>query len=170
MFIPAMLPPPKNGRKILAILLCAVVLASAQAFGQKPANENRLPRVGTVKRLRATVREFPEGWGNHFLKATKDSPADAYIFVGSRDDSPAWMNLDGRDVRLEFVKKIEWYRHFHPFVRLEYRVGDLRVTVNFDNPQNYFDKYAARIVLRKGSAALTISAVGFAECRSESYR
>lgn len=154
-------------RNFKFFLVCLLLLACMTfSFGQKKRRRNDvLPQVGEILDVKKAANGFPEGCGNHFLRNPGNERANSYIFAASQDNLQAWMNLDGRDLPLKLVKTIAWYRHFHPFVRLLYRAAKIDIIVNFENPIDYFDKYAARITLRQmGKAARVIRAVGLPEC------
>ncbi len=93
----------------------------------------------------------------------------AYVFLSRGDGSNAWMNLDGRDVRLRQVRSAR--RRNLAGHRYHYRLGNLLISVLFedfkpkDEPVNEADSmFKMTITLRRGSAVRIVKAVGDADC------
>jgi hypothetical protein len=110
------------------------------------------------------------GCGNlYFYPASHTTSTDAdYIFLARGDGSNAWMNLDGRDVRLLQVKRSRRDRSLH---RYYYRLGKLQVSIVIEDfkPANAAthegdSMYRMRITLRQGRAVRTVKAVGDSDC------
>jgi len=150
---------------LLAALLLFILFADAPAQTQprRPGRES-LPRVGTIKDYPATG--LMTGCGNlYFYPAARArTSGDAYIFLSRGDGSNAWMNLNGRDVRLRQIKS----RNPHRFY---YRHGSLRITVLLEafkpekaaaNDADFTSKMT--ITLRSGRAKRVVRAVGSSDC------
>lgn len=110
------------------------------------------------------------GCGNlYFYPASKVDPqTDAYVFLSHGDGSNAWMNLNGRDVRL---RQINLSRRKNSKHRYEYSLGTLRVSVVFEDfkPENSpvvegDSMFKMTITLRRGRAVRTVRAVGDSDC------
>ena len=90
------------------------------------------------------------------------------MFLSRSGGSGAWMNLNGRDVRLRRIELT--VRGQQNSRRYLYRHGDVLITVEFED----FAKEGAagegdhmfkmKITLRKGRAVRVVSAVGDADC------
>jgi hypothetical protein len=158
-----------------AVVLCGVfiicvlpVAVDAHAPRRNLARVG-LPRVGTIKDYPATG--LMTGCGNlYFYPAGKaNSAGDAYIFLARGDGSNAWMNLNGRDVRLQQIKsRKRGNRQAQPF---HYRFGKLLITVTIEafkketEALNDGDPMARmRITLRVGRAVRVLRAVGGSDC------
>lgn len=147
-----------------AALICSafVLPPSCAAQGRRP------PRVGTIRDYPATG--LTVGCGNiySFLPRRPGSTAEDYVFISNSEGGNAWMNLGGRDVRLRRVRRAA--RGHRDARRFEYRHGSLRVSVAFREVKPgdpLYDQdimFTLRITLRRGRAARTISAVGYADC------
>lgn len=150
----------------MAASFCLVCSFSATATAQaaKPAS---VPRVGTIKDYPATG--LTVGCGNlYFYKAADAKSTTAnYVFLSRGDGSHAWMNLNGRDVRLRQLKSTargnpNSRRHFYSY-------GNVRITVDFrDTPEDAVgegdQRLKMRITLRNGRAVRVIQAVGDSDC------
>ena len=88
-----------------AFLLCVLAQDSNAQSTHPTVPQNSLPRVGTIKDYPATG--LMTGCGNLYVypasPAAGSSP-EAYVFLSRGDGGNAWMNLDGRDVRLRKSK------------------------------------------------------------------
>src|SRR5881394_1236748 len=102
----------------LVICACAVT-AHAQS-----AKNSSLPKIGTIKDYPATG--LMTGCGNlYFHQRGKSKVTDAdFVFLARGDGSNAWMNLNGRDVRLRQIRKSTAGKQ-KP-LRLTYRYGDFQ--------------------------------------------
>ena len=143
-----------------ALFTCVV---SVEATSQSPPR-NSLPRVATIKDYPATG--LMTGCGNlYFYKAADANSTTAnYVFLSRGDGSHAWMNLNGRDVRLRKIKS----RADREFRRYSYRYRDVRITVEFAEytaPAGETDHTSKmKITLRKGRTVRVVQAVGGSDC------
>src|ERR1051325_11061622 len=112
-----------------AFLIC--ILSFAGVAQSRPPNPKPggLPRVGTINDYPATG--LMTGCGNlYFYPASRvSSSGDAYIFLARGDGSNAWMNLNGRDVRLRQVKSKAKSQRPQAYL---YSFGALRISVMFE--------------------------------------
>ena len=141
-----------------------VCLLSIPATAQTPTR-NSLPRVGTIKDYPATG--LMTGCGNVYVYkvADADSSTANYVFLSRGDGSHAWMNLNGRDVRLRKTKSgadTSRFRHH------SYRYGKVHITVETKaftpragRPEHMFKM---KITLRKGRSIRVVHAIGDADC------
>jgi hypothetical protein len=106
----------------------------------------------------------------YFYPASKPnfSAAD-YVFLARGDGDDAWMNLDGRDVRLQQVKLLT--SENRKLRRYYYRVGRLRLTVviqNFRPDEAQVAEgdamFKMTITLRQGNAVRIVRAIGDSDC------
>ena len=163
-----------NRTRLSAVLCCAfsICVTSFNGAAQDKPQPRRdiLPRVGTIKDYPATG--LATGCGNlYFYPASqaKDVNGEKYVFLARGDGSDAWMNLNGRDVRLLQTKSLTRVKG-NPR-RFYYRLGKLRVSVAIEalkperEPVNEGDPmFKMTITIRKGRAVRTVRAVGGADC------
>ncbi len=137
------------------LLLIGVNAAPAQRRGV-------LPRVGAI-RDDQTVGATKPGCGNHILYRTRYAAGD--IFRSDDDGANAWMNLDGRNVRLELLKTTLRRRDpYEASARYEYRYRNVRVTVSLTQLSDYTVWLPATLTVRAGRAARTIKAFIAPQC------
>jgi hypothetical protein len=152
-----------------ALAICILPVAVDAQTGRRSVTRDGLPRVGTIKDYPATG--LMTGCGNlYFYPAGRaNSTSDAYIFLARGDGSNAWMNLNGRDVRLQQIKsRKRGNGQTQPF---HYRVGKVRITVTVEafkkenEAVNDDDPMARmRLTLRTGRAVRVLRAVGGSDC------
>jgi hypothetical protein len=168
-----------------ALLICLwSFVAEAQT---KPPNASspRLPRVGTIKDYPATG--LTVGCGNlYFYLASKARATDAsYGFLSRGDGSNAWMNLNGRDVRLRQIKSSAHTRRASSshrkgatspenpptLIRFSYRVGALRISVVIEDfkpraadIEEGDSMFKMTITLRQGASVRVVHAIGDSDC------
>ena len=123
------------------------------------------PRIGEIKDYPATG--LMTGCGNlYFFKAGAKMSDATYVFLARGDGSNAWMNLDGRDVRLRQIKSAKNSKKY----RYAYAYGRTRVSVLIENVKSKADgsepehMYKMTITVRKGHAARIVHASGDADC------
>ncbi len=151
------------------LVLCCAFLLCTLPF-DSVAQSSRLPCVGTIKDYPATG--LMTGCGNMYFfpasrgKATSNTD---YIFLSRGDGSDAWMNLAGRDVRLQQIRLST--REGRKRWRYAYRLGDLRISVVIENlkPETAAveegdSMFKMTITLRRGGAVRTVQAIGDADC------
>ena len=157
--------PIASDRRRLPVLLCAALVICLLSF-KSAGRSVAIPRVGTIKDYPATG--LMTGCGNlYFYPAikTRSSP-EAYVFVAHGDGSDAWMNLNGRDVRLRQIRSPnQKSRQFY------YRFGELRISVIIENFKSENAEVAEgdpmfkmKITLTRGRAKHVVRAVGDSDC------
>jgi hypothetical protein len=156
----------QNGLMLAGLLVVCFwqSAGAAQTFGK-----GTIPRVGTIKDYPATG--LMTGCGNLYVyKAADAKSTDSnYVFLARGDGSNAWMNLNGRDVRLRQLKsKPRGKQNSH---RLFYLYKDVRINIVFEDfkPEGVEitegdPMFKMKITLRKGSSVRTIQAVGSSDC------
>lgn len=150
------------------ILLAGVLMCLVGAAGATQAATTSLPKVGTIKDYPATG--LMTGCGNlYFYKAGDRQSGDAnYVFLARGDGSDAWMNLNGRDVRLRKIKSNTGQNQKGR--RFLYRYQDISIAVDFEDfaPEDAGGEndpmFKMKITLRKGRAVRVVRAVGSADC------
>ena len=150
-------------------IICILSIdGAAQSKGQDPKRDI-LPRVGTIKDYPATG--LMTGCGNLYFypSARASSSDDSYVFLARGDGSDAWMNLGGRDVRLQRVglstrKNRKRWRYY-------YRLGKLRVSVVIEDfkqkgvqVEEGDSMFKMKITLQRGRAVRIIRAIGDTDC------
>ncbi|HEY5839762.1 MAG TPA: hypothetical protein VIT19_12055 [Pyrinomonadaceae bacterium] len=143
-------------------VLIGVLFVAASA---QPATNHSLPRVGTIKDYPATG--LMTGCGNVYVYkvADADSSTANYVFLSRGDGSHAWMNLNGRDVRLRKTKSGAGAKRLRSD---SYRYGSVHITVETKpftpragRPEHMFKM---KITLRRGGAVRVVHAIGDADC------
>lgn len=144
-----------------ALFMC---LLSIAVTAQTP-KRNPLPKIGTIKDYPATG--LMTGCGNLYVYKAADANSTTanYVFLSRGDGSHAWMNLNGRDVRLRKTKSGAGARQFRYH---SYRYGNVHITVEIKDftpragrPEHMFKM---KITLRKGHAVRVVQAIGDADC------
>jgi hypothetical protein len=146
----------------VTVFMC---LLSIPVTAQTPKG-NPLPKVGTIKDYPATG--LMTGCGNlYFYKAADANSTTAnYVFLSRGDGSHAWMNLNGRDVRLLQFKsgvganqKVRGYFYRHRGVRITVEIED------YTPPAGETEHTSKmKITLRKGRAVRVVHAIGGSDC------
>jgi hypothetical protein len=136
---------------------------------RRDAHTHVLPRVGTIKDYPAAG--LMTGCGNLYaypVQRTNPSP-EAYVFLSSGDGGNAWMNLGGRDVRLQQIKRSSDKKRKPQLY--SYRLGTLRINVIIEafKPQGSVvgesdPMFKMKITLRRGRVVRVIRAVGDSDC------
>lgn len=152
-----------------AFVFCVLTFDCAAQSKQRYRKKDGLPRVGTIKDYPATG--LMTGCGNlYFYPATHTGPFnDQYVFLARGDGSDAWMNLNGRDVRLRQIKSLTRdNRRPRPYYD---RLGKLRLSVIIekfkpeDAPVADADSmFKMKITLRQGRAVRIVRAIGDSDC------
>jgi len=110
---------------ITAALFCLSSIFVTTNAAQRP-KPNILPRVTAIGKSDEATGNSWSGCDNHFLMLPNTSIEYECIFISNADGLIAWMNLNGRNVRLESVKTTLWYRRSgSAFARHEYRAVGL---------------------------------------------
>lgn len=162
-----------SGRNLFAAAICCVLIICLLSFDcaaqSKRPSRDIVPRVGTIKDYPATG--LMTGCGNlYFYPASKPSVSDAsYVFLARGDGDDAWMNLGGRDVRLQQVKLLT--SENRKLRRYYYRLGRLRlsVVIEFFKPDDAQveegdSMFKMTITLRQGNAVRIVRAIGDSDC------
>ena len=158
-----------NRIRLAAFLSCALLfcIVSFECVAQTRAPAKAvLPRVGTIKDYPATG--LMTGCGNlYFYKEAHAKSTEAnYVFLSRGDGSNAWMNLNGRDVRLQKIKSTAGQKEkSHRYL---YRYGATRITVEFQGPSQGDagddPMFRMKITLRSGQVVRVVKAVGSSDC------
>jgi hypothetical protein len=150
------------------LALAALLICSGAISGRaQSSKQSSLPRIGTIKDYPATG--LMTGCGNlYFHQADKSKVTDAdFVFLARGDGSNAWMNLNGRDVRLRQIKTRSAKHKPGPY---SYRYGNWQITVAIEdltikNPAAEADPmYQMKITFRKGRSVRIIHAAGDSDC------
>ncbi len=127
----------------------------------------RPPRVGTIKNYEATG--LATGCANLYFYPAKRpaaAPPEAYVFLSRAGGEDAWMNLDGRDVRLVLLKTSTLYRAGKPTRwQSDYRAGATRirvVTTPGSNPEG--PSLLMTITATRAGFKRIVKAVGDSDC------
>jgi hypothetical protein len=158
---------------LFSAVLCSAFLVCFWSFDSaaqsKRPKRNVLPRVGTIKDYPATG--LMTGCANlYFHPASIRRATDTnYIFLARGDGDDAWMNLGGRDVRLQQVKLLT--NENRKLRRYYYRFGSLRlsVVIKLLKPEDAQVKegdsmFKMTITLRQGKAVRIVKAIGDSDC------
>ena len=149
--------------RLLAIAISLICVYAINSTAQT-SKKSSLPRIGTIKDYPATG--LMTGCGNlYFYKAAHAKSSEAnYVFLSRGDGSNAWMNMNGRDVRLQKMKSAAGQKE--KTRRYEYRYGATRITVKVEGPSTGDADGMSRmkITLRNGRAVRVVKAVGSSDC------
>lgn len=152
-------------RGVVAAAALLVCVLSIEVPAQTP-KQSPLPRVGTIKDYPATG--LMTGCGNlYFYKAADANSTTAnYVFLSRGDGSHAWMNLNGRDVRLlQFKSGVGANRKIRGYF---YRYRGVRITVEVEEytpPAGAVEHTSKmKITLRRGGRVRIVRAVGGSDC------
>lgn len=160
-----MTPSITRFRVILTSAVIELLICFLPITGPAQTANHSLPRVGTIKDYPATG--LMTGCGNVYVYkvADADSSTANYVFLSRGDGSHAWMNLNGRDVRLRQTKsgagarrpRSEFYRYGNVHIRVETKP----FTPRAGRPEHMFKM---KITLRKRRAVRVVHAIGDADC------
>jgi hypothetical protein len=162
------LQPRSNSLLIAAALCCLSMVCLSIDCAAQSSQRAGIPRVGTIKDYPATG--LMTGCGNLYFYPTVRTNAapDAYVFLARGDGSDAWMNLNGRDVRLRQIKSSRGNSAKRGF---NYRLGNLRITVVIEDRKpessaaNESDSmFKMKITLMRGQSRRVLRAVGDSDC------
>jgi hypothetical protein len=157
--------------KFLKILLLLVFLTLLNPFNcpAQKSGKSVLPRVGTIKDYPATGLMVGCGNSYYYFAHHVQTPynAEDFVFLSNGDGRRAFMNLNGRDTALTFIKHVvikqQSYRTYY-----RWRKVSIIVSVEFppeDKPYVAEDsENKMKIILRQGRSVKTIQAVGSADC------
>jgi hypothetical protein len=152
--------------RLLAWAVSVLLACFLPITGTAQTANNTLPRVGTIKDYPATG--LMTGCGNLYFYKTVDANAgtDNYVFLSRGDGSHAWMNLNGRDVRLlQFKSGVGANRKIRGYF---YRYRGVRITVEIESytpPPGETDHTSKmKITLRKGRTIRIVQALGGSDC------
>ena len=145
----------------MLLCACAIKIAAQDLPKVSP------PRIGTIKDYPATG--LMTGCGNlYFHKSGAKITGDNYVFLSRGDGTNAWMNINGRDVRLRKIKTANRDRQKRRLYSYAYR--QTRVTVVFEDFKAKADgsetehMYMMTITVRKGGSVKIVHAIGDADC------
>ena len=142
-----------------ALLICAGAISGHS----QSAQQNSLIKIGSIKDYPATG--MMTGCGNLYVhRRGQANPTDAdYVFLSRGDGSNAWMNLNGRDVRLRKIKTSRSAKQ--ELHRLLYRYRNWQITVTFQDFDSDPDgRFLMKITFRKGRAVRVVHAIGSSDC------
>ena len=150
-------------RYILPVLLLCATPPAVFGQGGRTRGRNALPRVGLIDRDAPRGARVP-GCDSHPLSLKKE--AEELFFESRPDGLDAWMNLDGRNVKLKLLKTTLY--HLDEFgggnAVYEYRHRNVAVTVSLPFYSDYVDWLPAKVVLRRGRAVRAIRAFVMPQC------
>src|SRR5688572_19356884 len=152
--------------RIAAIASSALFIWTLSPVGFSQSANDSLPKVGTIRDYPATG--LMVGCGNlyYYKAADANSTTANYVFLSRGDGSHAWMNLNGRDVRLlQFKSGVGANRRMRGYF---YRYRGVRITVEVEEytpPAGAVEHTSKmKITLRSGRAVRIVQAVGGSDC------
>jgi hypothetical protein len=163
------MPMKNNFLSLLFSLVCGPILFSIAANAQQSqaASKNHTPVIGNLNRLHKT-------YGcdcklQTFSEARKDS-LSKFVFQSDMAATPAWMNIDGRDVSLKFIyaspatngvllgsRSYKKYKAKGVSVLIKYVVN---AVCPEENPDCDEVGHIATIIVSKGGRRQSIKAIG----------
>jgi hypothetical protein len=159
-------------KKYLYTLLLSLVFApmllggAANAQESRAASKSRPPLIGNLKRL----RNYGCDCKLQTLKEARNGMANKFIFQSDLAATPAWMNIDGKDVSLEFVYAslatngaLMGSRYYK-----RYKAKGISVLIKYvvnavcpeENPDCDEQGHIATIIVNKGGRRQSIKATG----------
>jgi hypothetical protein len=161
-----------NRAGVIKVCLAAVCYLSACAPGavaqtRRKPQSTRPVRVGTIKDYPATG--LMTGCGNMYFELANrtDTTSVAYVFLARPGGKDAWMNLDGRDVRLDLTKA-SYRQRTDGSTRWQfaYRAKMARIAVVIEPTSDAAEAHslAMTITVRHRGATQIIKALGDADC------
>jgi hypothetical protein len=162
-----MTPTKPQHRIALLVFAISITCLYAVTTIAQSSEKSSLLRIGAIKDYPATG--LMTGCGNLYFHRRGQAATDKnYVFLARGDGSNAWMNLNGRDVRLRQIKR-RASANQGPH-RLSYRYGEWQITVEIED----FKSRAAagesdpmsqmKITVRKGRVVRVVQAVGDSDC------
>jgi hypothetical protein len=154
-------------KPFLAILFATMLLVVSIA-GQTASKRGMVANLENQR--------VADGCGCYFRFRGTPVTADQYMFFSSieDDEKSAWMNIDGRDVKLQLTKKVDAPRGERVGMRStrRYEAEDVFVDATYvvtrvcrrNDESCESTGYAATFVLRKGSKRQLAKAVGSCGC------
>ncbi len=154
--------------KLFNVFLIITISVLGTTFAQTASKQGM---VGNVQN-----KGLGDGCGCYFQFRGSKRNSEQHLFASSieEDDKTAWMNIDGRDVKLRLVR--EWGTKDRERVgsrsNRSFAAGDVKVAVTYVatrvcavNDENCESTdYAATFVVRKGKRTQTVKAVGYCGC------
>jgi hypothetical protein len=148
------------------VRLLAFAISFIGLYAVTASAQGSLLKIGTIKDYPATG--LMTGCGNlYFHQRGKSKPTDAdFLFLARGDGSNAWMNLNGRDVRLRQIKTISAK---HKLQRYNYRYGNWQITIAIEDLTTKAageadPMYQMKITFQKGHSVRVIHAAGDSDC------
>jgi hypothetical protein len=149
---------------IATVISCGVE-GSSDSTNAQHKQSRALPTVGVIDSLSETANDSWSGCNNHDLVSHSMSHSYSSIFKSTADGLVAWMNLNGRNVRLKLRKQISWFTANEVvYAESEYRVARTIITVRMPQYSDYTVNYKAAIRIVSGGLSRTIRAVGMPQC------
>ncbi|MEP6920467.1 MAG: hypothetical protein ABI967_05020 [bacterium] len=154
--------------KLIYVFLIAAICLLGTTFAQT-ASKQRL--VGNLRNKRLV-----DGCGCYFQFPGSKKNSEDYLFVSSLEENEktAWMNIDGRDVKLRLVREVAGKGRERVGSRSSksFTGGDVTVMSTYVATRvcAYNDEsceatdYAAIFVVRKSNRVQTVKAVGGCGC------
>lgn len=129
------------------------------------------PGVGNIENLSEVSRTVSCGFYFQLPKRGEPQP-DRYVFISQVNGEDAWMNLDGRDTRLELIRISPYPKErLGARRRIDYRApGGYRVrvetTVTGLSDENNYEptRFRVRLTVSRGGRTAVVRAVGSAGC------
>jgi hypothetical protein len=159
--------------KIAAAVLM-ILLPGVSVCGQtRRAAPNRFttPRVAEIENLSEVSRTVSCGFYFQLPKKGEPKP-DRYVFISQVSGREAWMNLDGRDARLELIRISPYPKQrLGARRRIDYRAAGgysvrVETTVTRLSDENNYEPTRFRVTLTvsRGRGTAVVRAVGYSGC------
>jgi hypothetical protein len=159
----------KVAATVLMILLHGVsVCGQTRRAASRPSLAPRVAEIEDTSEVSRTV-----SCGFYFQFPRKgDAPSDRYVFISQVDGREAWMNLDGRDTRLQLVRISPYTKErIGARRRIDYRApGGYRVrvettVVGLSDENNYEPtRFRVRFTISRRGRTAFVGAVGASGC------
>jgi hypothetical protein len=145
-------------------LVCLICLAAIVCAAQKQIRRKGfLPRAAVLKSSEPRGATTG-GCDNHLLVFGRD--ANKLFFESNPNGLDAWMNLDGRNVKLRLLKTTLYHRDEYGYANAfyDYRYKKIRIRVNLPLLTDYTTYQPARLTLSDGRVRRAIKAFAAPQC------
>ena len=154
----------------LLLYLCANADSNLVTAQEKPFKVSSQLKIANIKNSNVV-----SGCGCYFQSpAESKRQSDKYIFMAEIDEKTAWMNVDGRDVKLRLAGSSQTKSKLKVGSRLyrNYKSGNINVRIDYvvtnvckpNDVECESTGYDVKITIQKGSQNQTIKAQGYCGC------
>jgi hypothetical protein len=157
--------------KVVAAILSILIVAAPVCAQARRAARQSAPRVAEIADRSEVSRTVSCGFYFELPKKV-ETGSNSYVFISQMNGREAWMNLDGRDVRLGLVRispypkeRLGARRRIDYHARGGYTVRVETTVVGLSDENNYEPtRFHVRLTVSRGGRTRIVRAVGTAGC------